>query len=101
MNIKRKLLAGLMAACVTAGLTTGLTACGSDSADGTVNLTFQIWDVAQRDGMQAMCDAYTEQHPNVHIEVQVTSWDEYGPSWRRPPSPTRCPTSSGCTPTKS
>ena len=27
--------------------------------------------------MQAMCDAYTEQHPNVHIEVQVTSWDEY------------------------
>lgn len=77
MNIKRKLVAGLMATCLTAGLATGLTACGSDSADGTVNLTFQIWDVAQRDGMQAMCDAYTEQNPNVHIEVQVTSWDEY------------------------
>lgn len=77
MNIKRKLVAGLMATCLTAGLATGLTACGSDSSDGTVNLTFQIWDVAQRDGMQAMCDAYTEQHPNVHIQVQVTSWDEY------------------------
>ena len=50
MNIKRKLLAGLMAACMTAGLATGLTACGNESADGTVNLTFQIWDVAQRDG---------------------------------------------------
>ena len=77
MNIKRKLVAGLMATCLTAGLATGLTACGSDSSDGTVNLTFQIWDVAQRDGMQAMCDAYTEQHPNIHIQVQVTSWDEY------------------------
>ena len=54
----------------------GLAGCGS-ADDGTVNLTFQIWDVAQRDGMQAMCDAYTEQHPDVHIEVQVTSWDEY------------------------
>ena len=48
-----------------------------ESSDGTVNLTFQIWDVAQRDGMQAMCDAYTAQHPNVKIEVQVTSWNEY------------------------
>ena len=61
-------LAALMAA--------GLAGCaGAD--DGAVNLTFQIWDVAQRDGMQAMCDAYTAEHPNVHIEVQVTSWDEY------------------------
>ena len=50
--------------------------CGGAS-DGKTHLTFQIWDVAQRDGMQAMCDAYTEQHPDVVIEVQVTSWDEY------------------------
>ncbi len=47
------------------------------SADGKTHLTFQIWDVAQRDGMQAICDAYTEQNPNVEIEVQVTSWSEY------------------------
>ncbi|MCI7324868.1 sugar ABC transporter substrate-binding protein [bacterium] len=60
----------------------GLVGCGGGNqsgaaADGNVNLTFQIWDVAQRDGMQAMCDAYTAQHPNVKIEVQVTSWNEY------------------------
>ena len=54
----------------------GLTGCGG-SKDGTVDLTFQIWDVFQRDGMQAMCDAYTALHPEVTIEVQVTSWDEY------------------------
>ncbi|HJB07036.1 MAG TPA: sugar ABC transporter substrate-binding protein [Candidatus Enterocloster faecavium] len=49
----------------------------SASADGKTHLTFQIWDVAQRDGMQAICDAYTQKNPNVEIEVQVTSWSEY------------------------
>ena len=43
---------------------------GGASADGKTHLTFQIWDVAQRDGMQAICDAYTEQNPNVEIELQ-------------------------------
>jgi multiple sugar transport system substrate-binding protein len=33
--------------------------------------------VAQRDGMQAVCDAYTAKNPDVVIEVQVTSWSEY------------------------
>ena len=75
-NMKR-MAAGLLAA----GMAAGLVGCGGNqsgaAADGNVNLTFQIWDVAQRDGMQAMCDAYTAQHPNVKIEVQVTSWNEY------------------------
>ena len=76
-NMKR-MAAGLLAA----GMAAGLVGCGGGNqsgaaADGNVNLTFQIWDVAQRDGMQAMCDAYTAQHPNEKIEVQVTSWNEY------------------------
>ncbi len=50
---------------------------GCSAADGKTHLTFQIWDVAQRDGMQAICDAYTAQNPDVVIEVQVTSWTEY------------------------
>lgn len=50
---------------------------GGKSADGKTHLTFQIWDVNQRPGMQAMCDAYTALHPDVVIEVQVTSWGEY------------------------
>ena len=36
-----------------------LSLCGCGASDGKTHLTFQIWDVAQRDGMQAMCDAYT------------------------------------------
>ena len=54
-----------------------LSLCGCGASDGKTHLTFQIWDVAQRDGMQAMCDAYTAQNPDVVIEVQVTSWSEY------------------------
>ena len=68
---------------------------GCGSGDGTVDLTFQIWDVSQRDGMQAMCDAYTALHPEVTIEVNT------GPSWKQPPWPSRPPTFSGCTPTRS
>lgn len=49
----------------------------SSNSNKKVNLTFQIWDVAQKKGMEAMAAAYSEQHQNVSIEVQVTSWDEY------------------------
>ena len=60
-------------------LALSLVGCGSSggSSDGKVNLTFQIWDVAQKAGMEAMCAAYSEKNPNVTIEVQVTSWNEY------------------------
>ena len=52
-----------------------LSGCGA--SDGKTHLKFQIWDVAQRDSMQAICDAYTAKNPDVVIEVQVTSWNEY------------------------
>ena len=54
-----------------------LSLCGCGAVDGKTHLKFQIWDVAQRESMQAVCDAYTEKHPDVVIEVQVTSWNEY------------------------
>ena len=65
----------MTAAALALVLLLSITGCGA--SDGKTHLTFQIWDVAQRDGMQAMCDAYTAQHPDVVIEVQVTSWSEY------------------------
>ena len=64
----------MMAAALLAALLLSLVGCGS--SDGKTHLTFQIWDVAQRDSMQAICDAYTAKHPEVTIEVQVTSWSE-------------------------
>ena len=65
----------ITAAVLLIAMLLSLVGCGS--SDGKTHLTFQIWDVNQRDGMQAMCDAYTAQHPDVVIEVQVTSWGEY------------------------
>ena len=65
----------VIAAALLSALLLSLAGCGS--ADGKTHLTFQIWDVNQRAGMEAMCAAYTAQHPDVVIEVQVTSWDEY------------------------
>lgn len=55
-----------------------LCGCSSDhESDGKLRLTFQIWDDAQRGGMQDVANAYMARHPEVSIEVQVTSWDEY------------------------
>ncbi len=45
--------------------------------DGLVHLNFQIWDNAQRGGMEAVARAYMDKNPEVEIQVQVTSWDEY------------------------
>ena len=74
MKKLKKLL--ILLAVITIAVLAG--GCGSKkSADGKTHLTFQIWDVNQRPGMQAMCDAYTAIHPDVVIEVQVTSWSEY------------------------
>lgn len=62
---------------IVLALTLLFSLCGCGAADGKTHLTFQIWDVYQRDSMEAICDAYTAKNPNVVIEVQVTSWNEY------------------------
>lgn len=49
----------------------------SSTNEKNVTLTFQIWDINQKAGMEAMCASYTALHPNVKIEVQVTNWSEY------------------------
>lgn len=68
----------VMMLCVVV-MVVSLTACQSkdNNKDGKVKLTFQIWDVVQKEGMEAIAKAYTEQNPNVTVEVQVTSWSEY------------------------
>lgn len=71
--VKKSLAVGLAAALACSALT----GCGKKQESGDVKLTFQIWDRAQRDGMQALADAYSERNPGVTVQVQVTSWDEY------------------------
>ncbi|MDO4284383.1 MAG: sugar ABC transporter substrate-binding protein [Eubacteriales bacterium] len=72
---KGKCRAALAAALL--GAVISLAGCGASEGSGTTTLSFQIWDNAQRAGMEAMAQAYMEENPDVRIEVQVTSWDEY------------------------
>ena len=65
----------MIAAVLATALLLSLSGCGA--SDGKTRLTFQIWDVNQRPGMEAVCAAYTAHNPDVEIEVQVTSWSEY------------------------
>ena len=68
----------LTALLLAAAMMLALSACGgSSSAGSSGTLTMQIWDTAQRDGMQALADAYHEKNPDITVEIQVTSWDEY------------------------
>ncbi len=72
MKKLKRVIPVLLAAALLMALLAG---CGT--SDGKTHLTFQIWDVYQRPGMEAMCKAYTAKHPDVEIEVQATSWGEY------------------------
>ena len=71
----KKIAAAGLSAVMAASLLTGCSQ--EDAAAGKTKLTFRIWDTAQREGMQAVIDAYTRSHPDVTVELQVTSWDEY------------------------
>ena len=71
MRKKPRMLAAALALALLLSL------CGCGASDGKTHLTFQIWDVAQRDGLQAVCDAYSANvNPVVVFEVLVTSWSE-------------------------
>ena len=74
-----KLCKKVLAASMAGALVLGLTACGGsgggDSGDG--HLVFMIWDSGQKSGMEAIAEAYMEEHPYVTIEVQASGWDEY------------------------
>ena len=92
-NMKRFLAFG-MAACMVMG---SMTACGSGKSDsgssdaattdssssdssgdnGEVKLTMLGWEIYQQAGTEALAAAYHEKHPNVTIEVQISTWSEY------------------------
>ncbi|WP_350348214.1 sugar ABC transporter substrate-binding protein [Agromyces sp. G08B096] len=51
---------------------------GADAeAGGDVTLTYAIWDQNQQPAMEQIADAFTEEHPNVEIEIQLTPYKEY------------------------
>ena len=116
-NMKRFLAFG-MAACMVMG---SMTACGSGKSDsgssdaattdssssdssgdnGEVKLTMLGWEIYQQAGMEALAAAYHEKHPNVTIEVQISTWSEYWTNRRLWQTVIPCRIFSGCTPMNS
>lgn len=42
-----------------------------------ITLTMIGWEIFQQEGMEALAAAYHEKHPNVTIDVQISTWSEY------------------------
>jgi multiple sugar transport system substrate-binding protein len=55
-------------------------ACSSGSGAGSsedATITYGIWDQNQQPAMQEIADAFTAEHPNVTVEIQLTPYKEY------------------------
>ena len=59
----------------------GLSGCGSNGdSEGKseeVNLKFAVWDTFEAPGMEAIAKEYEKENPNVHVDVEITPWDQY------------------------
>jgi multiple sugar transport system substrate-binding protein len=64
-------------------LSLGLISCSSnDTGKGEeggekVKLRFALWDIAQKEGFDAVAKAFTEKNPNVEVVVEVTPYGNY------------------------
>ncbi|WP_350350246.1 sugar ABC transporter substrate-binding protein [Microbacterium sp. A8/3-1] len=66
----------------TAAAVLALSACsstpsGEGSSGGDVTLSYAIWDENQKPAMEEIAAAFTEENPNVTIDIQVTPTKEY------------------------
>lgn len=74
----KKMLAGLL----TAAMLLALPACGGQGQTGTSGgaasdtLEVKIWDGGQLDGLQKICDEWTQQS-GIKVNIQAMGWGEY------------------------
>jgi multiple sugar transport system substrate-binding protein len=56
-------------------------ACGKttagDNPNAKVTLSYAVWDKNQVPIMQQLASTFTQSHPNITINVQLTPWDDY------------------------
>jgi multiple sugar transport system substrate-binding protein len=55
----------------------GLAACGGSASNGTVNLTYALWDSNEQVGYQKSIDAFEKLHPNIKVTIQQADYDQY------------------------
>ena len=50
---------------------------GSSDPDEKVTLSYAVWDQTQKPAMEELAKAFTAQHPNITIDIQLTPWEGY------------------------
>lgn len=77
-SIRRRTAAAALA---LTGLAAVLTACGpsgaSEGEDGTVTLTYWMWDSAQLPGYQACATDFEAANPGVQVNIEQYGWGDY------------------------
>jgi multiple sugar transport system substrate-binding protein len=63
----------MLSACSGSSSTSG----NEKNSDGSVTLTYGIWDVNQAPALKDIAKKFTESHPNIKVKVEVTPWDQY------------------------
>lgn len=77
---KRRLVAGVMAAVMVAGMVTGCGGGGTSAKGGKdekVTIKVALWDYSNTDYYKKMFDAFTAKYPNITIEPVEFTADEY------------------------
>ncbi len=49
----------------------------SEEKSAVAEITYSIWDPVQLPGMQEVAKAFNEQNDDIHVNVEVTPWDQY------------------------
>ncbi|MFJ7996472.1 ABC transporter substrate-binding protein [Streptomyces sp. NPDC096310] len=52
-------------------------ASGGGGGDGSVRLSYAIWDNNQKKVLEELGREFTEEHPGVTVQVQLTPWPDY------------------------
>ena len=58
----------------------GVAACGgssSSTSNGTVNLTYALWDQNEQVGYQQSVNQFMKLHPKIHVTIEQTPWASY------------------------
>lgn len=50
---------------------------GSQAGNQQATLKFAIWDKNQEPTMRKMADKFTQENPNIKIEIELTPWEQY------------------------
>ena len=50
---------------------------GSKSSEGSVTLSYGVWDETQVPAMKEIVAQFHQAHPNINVRIEVTPWDSY------------------------